>query len=287
MMDCTKVRELLSPYIDGELDHARTRLLEAHTRQCSACARELHQFRAQDRRLRAVLTKPVPSSPWMAERVLAEAQRRRRRPLARLRAALGRPVFRPVLGAAVAAVLTAVSVFAVQSRSVRIVGAQGRPDYSVQGRAGWRGAPVGLRIAPNTRLRTDRAEMLTVRWPDGSEMVLGPNSEMTVLRNEKPSRVALDQGQVYARIRPQQIGFTVEGPQASATVLGTEFWVEAHGGATTLYVIRGRVRFANSQGAVVVTRWRKSTAVANKPPSPQQPTSPLDAHSFWWLRHSR
>jgi len=191
------------------------------------------------------------------------------------------------LGLVAAAIIIAVSVFAAQSRSVRIVGTQGKPDYAVQGRADWRSVSVGLRVGQGTRLRTDRAEMLTVRWPDGSEVVLGPNSQATMLPNDQPSRVALDRGQVYARIRPQQIGFTVQAPHASATVVGTEFWLETHRGATTLYVIRGRVRFANSQGAIVVTRWRKSTAAANKPPSPQEPTSPLDAHSFWWLRHSR
>ncbi|MGQ9523314.1 MAG: FecR domain-containing protein [Armatimonadota bacterium] len=285
-MDCTKIQELMSPYIDGELDPTRARLLEAHTRQCRACAKELEQFAAQDRRLRAVLTRPVPSSPWMAERVIAEAQRRRR-PLGRVRGVLRLPALRSALAAVAAIAVVGVSVFAVQSRSVRVVSVQGKPDYALESQAGWRDASIGLRVGQEMHFRTNRAEMLTIRWPDDSEVVLGQNSQASVRPSGGPAQVVLDEGRVYARIRPQQVGFTVQGPQASATVLGTEFWVEAHSGATTLYVIRGRVRFANSKGAVVVTRWRKSTALENRPPSSLQVTSPLDAHSFWWLRHSR
>ncbi|MGC8834197.1 MAG: FecR domain-containing protein, partial [Armatimonadota bacterium] len=172
-------------------------------------------------------------------------------------------------------------------KQARVVAVQGKPLFSTADRTAWEDIRSGMRVSDGTRVRTARGEMVTIRWPDGSEVVMGAQTDATVLPESKPSGVVLDRGLIYARIRPQQLGFYVRGPQATATVIGTEFWLEARGNATSLFVIRGKVRFANAAGQVVVTRWKKSTAVAGRAPSPLKPTSPLDANSFWWLRHSQ
>ncbi len=45
-MECARARELLSPYLDGELESAEQVLLSSHLRSCSACRRELAELEA-------------------------------------------------------------------------------------------------------------------------------------------------------------------------------------------------------------------------------------------------
>jgi len=286
-MNCRAVRTLLSAYIDGELTAAQAASVEAHLDQCSACQTALAELKSQDLVLRAVLAKPIAVSPLLTQRVISEVQRRQAEKAQARFGFFRLPFAKPALLAAAVLALIVISVFAFSPKSARVVAVQGKPLCSTASHTGWNHLRSGMRVSDGTRVKTAIGEMATIRWPDGSEVVIGAQTDATALPESKPSGVVLNRGLIYARIRPQQLGFYVRGPQATATVLGTEFWLEARGNATSLFVIRGKVRFANAAGQVVVTRWKKSTAVAGRAPSPLQPTSPLDANSFWWLRHSQ
>jgi anti-sigma factor RsiW len=75
-MECLEVREQLSAWLDAELDEATAALLSAHVAKCEACQREWHQLTALETAL-GELRAPVPSG--LAEKVLAQVQRPRRR----------------------------------------------------------------------------------------------------------------------------------------------------------------------------------------------------------------
>jgi len=283
-MKCELVRDLLSAYMDNELGADTIREVDAHLRTCPACSAELEELRLQHRVLAKALATPVQSSPWLAERAMAEAQRRQTGLFGMARGYLGRAWLRSALG--VAAVLAILLTVVVWPRGVRLVAVQGTPQYAQAGSSAWHNARRGMRVTQGLRLHTRQHEMITVRWPDGSQLVLGPESQATMLPDSSPAGASLAAGRVYAQIRPQQMGFQIAGPQATATVVGTEFWLSAGHGETWLFVMRGKVRFSNDHGSVLVSRWRKSFARADGAPSPLLPTSPLDSNSFWWLRHS-
>jgi anti-sigma factor RsiW len=74
-LECHRVTELLSAWLDGELEPEEGRRLSAHLQGCAACRRELSRLTALDAALGA-LKSPVP--PDLTERVLARLPRPRR-----------------------------------------------------------------------------------------------------------------------------------------------------------------------------------------------------------------
>lgn len=75
-MNCPKVRDHLSAWLDGELAPEVRSLLDRHLEACAGCRRELAQLEALEQAL-ASLTAPAP--PGLPEMVLARLQRPRRR----------------------------------------------------------------------------------------------------------------------------------------------------------------------------------------------------------------
>ncbi len=59
-MDCRVVQELISPYIDGELDRERARQLEAHVESCSECRQRLEEMKAVVQMVGALEEKELP-----------------------------------------------------------------------------------------------------------------------------------------------------------------------------------------------------------------------------------
>jgi anti-sigma factor RsiW len=75
-MECQKVRQQLSAWLDDELDPATGAALAAHLERCESCRREWQELMALESALGS-LTAPVPSG--LAEKVLAQVQPHRHR----------------------------------------------------------------------------------------------------------------------------------------------------------------------------------------------------------------
>lgn len=112
-----------------------------------------------------------------------------------------------------------------------------------------RAVAAGARLAAGATLVADGGCELRL-LADGSTLTLAPGAR---LRLESGGlRARLEQGRVTAQVRAQQGGrFAIAAPQATATVLGTVFTLEAAGAATRLAVAEGVVRFAPASGPVV------------------------------------
>jgi anti-sigma factor RsiW len=72
-MQCERVRQLLSPYLDGELSAAERRAVAAHIEQCRACAALVADFQRIGRTIAEAGAEPAPSS--LALRVRASLAR--------------------------------------------------------------------------------------------------------------------------------------------------------------------------------------------------------------------
>jgi predicted anti-sigma-YlaC factor YlaD len=75
-MECQKVKEQLSAWLDQELDADAEAVLTAHLAGCAACRREWRQLRALDAALSDLV---APGPLGLAERVAAQVRRPRRR----------------------------------------------------------------------------------------------------------------------------------------------------------------------------------------------------------------
>lgn len=114
-MTCDRLQDLLSPYIDGELDPAVRAEVEAHLAACPKCAGLTERMKAA---LDAFAAFPeVEPSPALRRRLLAIPDRPRRRWSLDL-GFLRRPALQPVL-AAVSGLLLLVSVYLVSPGSVQ------------------------------------------------------------------------------------------------------------------------------------------------------------------------
>ncbi len=113
-MMCDKLQNLLSPYLDGELDPAARAEVEAHLAACPECAGLAARMKAA---LAAFASFPeVEPSPALRRRLMAIPDRRRRFSLDL--SFLRRPAVQPFL-AAVSGLLLLVSVYLVSPGSVQ------------------------------------------------------------------------------------------------------------------------------------------------------------------------
>lgn len=113
-MSCDKVQDLLSPYLDGELEPGARAEMEAHFASCPACAGLADRMRQA---LAAFASFPeVEPGPALRRRLLAipERQRRFKLDLSFLRL----PAVQPVL-AALTGVIMLVSIYLVSPGSIQ------------------------------------------------------------------------------------------------------------------------------------------------------------------------
>jgi len=61
---CDEVKDLISPYFDGELDEKDTKIVKEHLRFCLNCRRELENIK----RLSVLIRKSYSASPLSAKR---------------------------------------------------------------------------------------------------------------------------------------------------------------------------------------------------------------------------
>lgn len=62
-MRCAQIKEWISDYIDGDLDHSRSTVLEQHLEECRECRNWLNDLRTI-KQTACCLDNPVPSSGW-------------------------------------------------------------------------------------------------------------------------------------------------------------------------------------------------------------------------------
>lgn len=110
--------------------------------------------------------------------------------------------------------------------------------------------------------RTDRAERLEIRLPDGSQVELGPESELSVpaAYNRDARRVRL-RGLAFFDVQAElESRFVVRTSGGSVTVLGTRFSVRSFAGEQVQRVVvgEGRVRVAGRRSGPVVLQAGKA-----------------------------
>jgi hypothetical protein len=94
--------------------------------------------------------------------------------------------------------------------------------------------------------RVTLTERTALSWRDGSRAVAEPGTVLAVAEATAGKRLELAAGSVHVTAAPQSAArpMTVSGPQATATVVGTEFTLAVAAGITRLAVSHGTVRFA-------------------------------------------
>ncbi|HRY12492.1 MAG TPA: zf-HC2 domain-containing protein [Syntrophomonadaceae bacterium] len=106
-MDCRKIEQLISPYVDGELTRAETDMVRAHLSACADCQQEYEDFVLISSVMKSVSHEVVPAPTGFSTAVMKRIQEEEEKvlPLTRKTSWWGRNWKQTVAGIAAAAVL--------------------------------------------------------------------------------------------------------------------------------------------------------------------------------------
>ena len=109
---------------------------------------------------------------------------------------------------------------------------QGEVQIKRAGRQAWKTASVGMALVTNDKLRTDRDGFATIQFDEGGDLVVEPESLISVtdLYFERRKRVRrsmfmLEEGRVEARldiVKGNEADFRIKTPSAEARILKRE-----------------------------------------------------------------
>ncbi len=147
----------------------------------------------------------------------------------------------------------------------------------------WFPARVGLELTSGDTIRTGAGARADIRMGDGSKMILGSSSRLTV-QEVAPSRVmGLDFGRVKAWVKKLKGGnkFEVKTPIAAASVRGTQFEIgyDEEGKTGFLDVTEGAVALLKDGREVLVPAGARMEFVPDSPlgePVPARSQGSLD-----------
>lgn len=271
----SEISQLISDYLDGELDDGGIQRLAGALRADVAAVDQLildsfvhsqlhHWMNVRNLRddllVDAIRGMEPPDCSFDPRHCVEETEAAVHDP-----SVVRKPAQRSLLGimAALAIMLLiGISIYTVRLISERssIVG-QLTQANNCQWDAAAQDLPVGslLHAGQTMRLRSGRA---LVTFASGAQMVVeGPTS----VQLESASRVDLSQGRVSAKVPTQAIGFTVTTPSAHFVDLGTEFTLTLEASnVCTLQVFDGLVelRLFERDGRTIQQRLRISEGTA-------------------------
>ena len=136
---------------------------------------------------------------------------------------------------------------------------------------------VGDRLPAGSSLSVGDDSSVTLRFADGSQATLEPNTRMTLDTvsvyaggGMADTRLRLQQGRLDARANPNRARggrMEVRTPSAVAAVRGTRFRVEADGGATREETLESRVRVSAARRSVEVPAGRGTVVASGRAPA--------------------
>lgn len=157
-----------------------------------------------------------------------------------------------------------------ETNEVKVTELQGAVDILYAGTTQWVPARAGQVLHPSEKLRTGPESRAALLWSDQSVVPVGASTEIEILspRSQKDQcGLHLIRGVIsfFHRDKPGQIQIITHG--AMAGVEGTEFVLAVNEAQrTTLSVVDGRVKLANSSGSLILTNGQQATVDPGKAP---------------------
>lgn len=175
-----------------------------------------------------------------------------------------------------------------------VVFVQGQVSLQRLGDAALQPVTTGMPVRPADTLRTGSQSSVSLRFADGSRLLVVPDSQLTMEEmlvygrtGVTDTRLRVDRGSADTRVVPNEArspAFEVRTPAVNLGVRGTDFRVRVEGdsGAARLEVLEGRVDAAKDAPApgagageaVAVAAGFGTVAERDRPVAPPQPLLP-------------
>ncbi|MEK7345029.1 MAG: FecR domain-containing protein [Pseudomonadota bacterium] len=150
--------------------------------------------------------------------------------------------------------------------------------------AKWQAAQPGALLQTGHQIKIGRNSSATLRFADGSELVLQPDTELALDTvsiyaggHMTDTRLRLQSGRVEVRANPNGLThqkLNVITPSAITAVRGTQFMIEAQPGQSLTQTTQGSVELLNPQGKTMVPAGYGSHVKLGQAPLPPTPTPP-------------
>lgn len=181
------------------------------------------------------------------------------------------------LAAALALAGAALPATANQAEVVSLVG---RAEARDAGAADFRPATLKQKLRGGAFVRTGDSSTMALLMQDNTQLRLNQNSLLQIKETAvtgAPTRLELRGGRAWMNTKGRDANVTIETPNATAAIRGTEWELEVDpAGKTLLAVFSGTVEFSNPLGSVSVGRNEAALAEAGKPPVKVALVNPRD-----------
>jgi hypothetical protein len=179
---------------------------------------------------------------------------------------------------ALSTVLMAGATFPVSSAEGRdpatISGIEGKVETRTASSPSWRHAALQSRLNPGDAIKTGSGSRAEITYADGSITRIAPTTTLRLTQKAEGSRIKVVLGSIWLKMTKGR-SLKVETPTATATIVGTEFLVDAlDDGRSHVSVLEGAVSVEGNQGDKVqvdVGNW-----VEIYPGKPMEPPSPFN-----------
>ena len=156
------------------------------------------------------------------------------------------------------------------ANDAEIVSVVGRGEARDVGSSDWRPALARQKVRGGAFVRTGDLSSMALLMPDQTQLRVSQNSVLQIKETAgtgQPTRLELKGGRAWMSSKGPTPNVSVETPNATAAIRGTEWELEVDpSGKTLLAVYSGTVEFYNDQGRVLVTRNEAAIAETGKAP---------------------
>ena len=167
------------------------------------------------------------------------------------------------------ALLLAMLQSPVLANEAEVINVVGKGEARDTGAADWRPASVKQKLRGGAFVRTGDSSTMALLMQDNTQLRLNQNSLLQIKETAAsgaPTKLELRSGRAWMNTKGRDANVTIETPNATAAIRGTEWELDVEGGKTLLAVFSGTVEFSNTLGSVSVGRNEAALAEAGKPP---------------------
>ena len=142
----------------------------------------------------------------------------------------------------------------------------------------WQNAEAGQILLAGFQLKTEAVSSANILFPDGTQIKLAENSELTIKAPERSAQksvssteLLLARGKLWGRAKNLPDQLSISTPTATASIRGTEWEIDATtSDFASVMVLSGQVELSNSIGSVILDKNMRGTAKLNSKPSATQ-----------------
>jgi len=119
---------------------------------------------------------------------------------------------------------------------------------------------IRMKLYQDDVASTDSRSKAAILLKDGSEIKLGPGTEVKITDKNGKKGLFVSLGKIFAKMMPQKSNFQIQSPYGAAAIEGTQLQVEVAPSLSSVTVAEGKVNFSNQKNAMKLQQGEQSSS---------------------------